>query len=288
MDRLDQVVDAEAFDDAPGAADVSAETPDAEERPEPDNRIEPTPGEQARADALIAMAERAATTLGDDVIATADRAHLLVTIEAGTRSGVADSTSRLDHGPALAYKTACRLGCEGTMAVLIKDEDGNPLHLGDTTPTVSRRQKRALLARDKGCRFPGCGARRYLHAHHIVHWSRGGPTCISNLVLVCGRHHRLVHEGGFDVTGTNGNVTFIRPDGTPIDKLPPRLSGDGDAIVEQNTQLGLAMTADTPGSLSNGERLDRGLASDWLWLLLHPESVLGAAPAALNPAAVLP
>ena len=264
-------------------ADVSAETP-----VEPDNRIEPSPGERARASALVAMARRAATTLGDDVVATADRAHLLITVDARSVAAVSSGACHLEHGPALAVETACRLGCEGTMAVLVNDAVGNPLHLGDTTPTVSRRQKRALLARDHHCRFPGCGRRRYLHAHHIVHWSRGGRTCISNLVLVCSRHHRLVHEGGFGVSGTSGNVVFTRPDGTPIEQVPPGVVGDGATVVAQNTQLGLTITADTPGSLSNGERLDRGLASDWLWLLLHPETVLGPRPAPLDPATVLP
>jgi hypothetical protein len=124
----------------------------------------------------------------------------------------------------LAPSTVCELGCDATIAVLVEDGEGNPLHLGDTTPTVSRRQKRALLARDKGCRFPGCGGRRYLHAHHIVHWIHGGPTCVSNVALLCGRHHRAVHRRGFGVTGSNGELTFTRPDDTIIQPAPQQVA----------------------------------------------------------------
>ena len=273
----------------PEPVPVSAETPTAVSEPntqEPDNAIEPSPGEQARADALIAMAHRAATTLGEDTIAAADRAHLLISLDAATVFGDETGACHLTHGPALAFETACRLGCEGTMAVLIRDSTGNPLHLGDTTPTVTRRQKRALMARDKECRFPGCGARRYLHAHHIIHWIKGGKTCISNLMLLCGRHHRLVHEGGFTVTGRDGHVAFARPDAdhTPIPAHPPT-TGDPTAIVDDNTRAGLTIDADTTGSRSNGERYDRGFASDVLWCLLHPEYILGTRPAPRGTAA---
>ena len=71
-----------------------------------------------------------------------------------------------------------------------------------------RRLRRALRCRDRGCRFPGCGHRRFLHAHHIVHWSAGGKTSFTNLILLCGRHHRLVHEGG-DRVETPSDHVFV-------------------------------------------------------------------------------
>jgi hypothetical protein len=83
-----------------------------------------------------------------------------------------------------------------------------------------------------------------------------------------------VHEGGFSVTGTNGQLTFTDRDGNVIPGQP-KLAGDADALVADNVALDLTVTADTPGSRSNGERYDKGLVSDVLWCLLHPEYILG-------------
>ena len=272
LDDLEKVVVAEDPDAKAGPVDVSAETADATPEPdiEPDNTLEASPGEKARADALVAMARRAATTLDDDASVAHDRAHLLIHVDADALFGFHDGRSHLEHGPALARSTVCELGCDATIAVLVEDDKGNPLHLGDTTPTVSRRQKRALLARDKGCRFPGCRARRYLHAHHIVHWIRGGATCVPNLALLCGRHHRAVHRRGFGVTGTNGDLTFTRPDGTIIQPVPEQ-RGDGEAVVVENQRLGLDITAETTRSLSNGERYDHAAVCDALLCILRPD-----------------
>jgi len=267
LDLLEDLIRLDDLDDlvAAEAAEVKAEP-----EPEPENMVEPSPGEQARADALVTMARRAATTIDDEATVTSDRAHLLIHVDADTLFGGGDGRSHLEQGPALARSTVCELGCDATMAVLVEDGIGNPLHLGDTTPTVSRRQKRALLARDRGCRFPGCRARRYLHAHHIVHWIRGGPTCVSNLVLLCGRHHRAVHRRGFGVTGSNGDLAFTRPDGTMIQTAPAQ-HGDPTAMVAENERLGLEITAETTRSLSNGERYDHAAVCDALLCLLHPE-----------------
>jgi hypothetical protein len=62
--------------------------------------------------------------------------------------------------------------------------------------------------------FPGCGRIRWLKAHHIVHWTRGGRTDLDNLVLVCHAHHRLVHEGGWSIRGAPGReLRFLDPRG---------------------------------------------------------------------------
>ncbi|MGH2698855.1 MAG: HNH endonuclease signature motif containing protein, partial [Actinomycetota bacterium] len=72
-----------------------------------------------------------------------------------------------------------------------------------------------LRRRDRGCTFPGCDARWFLHTHHIWHWGRGGPTDLDNLVLACTSHHKLVHEYGWDVRlGPNDVATWFKPDGT--------------------------------------------------------------------------
>ena len=69
--------------------------------------------------------------------------------------------------------------------------------------------RRALIARDGGCRFPGCTSHKFCDGHHIAHWQNGGETSLDNLVLLCRHHHRLVHEGGFNCRKSNGEVVFV-------------------------------------------------------------------------------
>ena len=99
--------------------------------------------------------------------------------------------------------------------------DGNVLDVGRKTRTIPSAIRRALSARDTRCQFPGCSARR-CDAHHIEHWVDGGPTSLDNLVLLCRRHHRLVHEGGFTLERrAAGTVTFFYPDGCELRLVPP-------------------------------------------------------------------
>jgi hypothetical protein len=78
------------------------------------------------------------------------------------------------------------------------------------TPTAALR--RVLKERDQGCRWPGCGRRHRLHAHHIVEYSENGLTVSTNLIMLCSRHHPLLHRHGWTITGDpNGKVTFNRP-----------------------------------------------------------------------------
>jgi hypothetical protein len=97
---------------------------------------------------------------------------------------------------------------------------GTVLDVGRKTRTVPPSIRRALLARDRTCRFPGCTSRR-CDAHHIEHWLDGGPTSLVNLVLLCRRHHRSVHEGLIDVrVCANGALAFIRADGLVLQPAP--------------------------------------------------------------------
>ena len=102
--------------------------------------------------------------------------------------------------------------------VLTEDELGEPLSIGRKTRLIPKAIERALHARDHGCcRFPGCGNRRYLHSHHVEHWSNGGETSLNNLMLLCTKHHTLVHEGGFRIEQDFRNRWyFLRPDGIAV------------------------------------------------------------------------
>ena len=97
---------------------------------------------------------------------------------------------------------------------------GTVLDVGRKTRTIPPGIRRALLARDTRCRFPGCSARR-CDAHHVVRWIDGGGTCLENLVLLCRRHHRAVHEGGFTLAQhPDGSLIVHRPDGRLLEVAP--------------------------------------------------------------------
>ena len=103
---------------------------------------------------------------------------------------------------------------------LAHDHTGRIVGVGRRTRTVPPSLRRALEARDRGCRFPGCGL-RFTDAHHVKHWADGGDTNLANLVLLCRRHHRAVHEGGARVCiGKEQQVVFFTPKGRALADAP--------------------------------------------------------------------
>ena len=122
--------------------------------------------------------------------------------------------------------------------------------------------RRALDDRDEGrCRFPGCENHRWVDAHHIVHWARGGETKLDNLMLLCGHHHRLVHEGGFGVTRKgDGSLVFRRPDGRVVPSVPSPSRGNCAELQSRNREAGLDITPRASMPLGRGEPFDRELA----------------------------
>ena len=108
----------------------------------------------------------------------------------------------------VAAETARRLACDAALVEMQHGPAGEILDVGRRTRTISPALRRALAARDRQCRFPGCQNRR-CDAHHVEHWADGGATRLDNLVLLCRRHHRVVHEEGFRITtrcGGRGGV----------------------------------------------------------------------------------
>lgn len=128
--------------------------------------------------------------------------------------------SALAHGKGragLPIESVKRLGCDGSIILVVEDRQGNPLNVGRQTRTISTALRRALEARDRHCRFPGCRHKRFLEVHHIVHWADGGETSLDNTLLLCTQHHRLEHEGGFRIERDYlGSWYFVRPDGRGV------------------------------------------------------------------------
>ncbi|MCV7164169.1 DUF222 domain-containing protein, partial [Mycobacterium stomatepiae] len=121
----------------------------------------------------------------------------------------------LHVGPLLTDAQRHYLTCDATGEVWF-ERDGEVIGAGRTTRVISRRLRRALEHRDRTCVVPGCGATRGLHAHHLQHWEDGGPTELSNLVLVCPYHHRAHHRGLITLTGPANDLTITDEDGQPL------------------------------------------------------------------------
>ena len=130
----------------------------------------------------------------------------------------------------LTPTAASRLACDTAVRRLLVDPNGIPLDLGREVRVFTGAQRRALAARDGGCRFPGCG-RPEVHtdAHHLIPWADGGPSDLVNGLLLCRHHHRTVHEGGWTIhpahpdDGANGTLTFHGPDGQRLISTLPTL-----------------------------------------------------------------
>jgi len=165
---------------------------------------------QQQADALVAMAK--AYLGGDGQAADGSSENYQVTVHVD-RSALTEGKGR----SGLPIESVRRIACDAERILLVEDENGEPLSVGRKTRVVPVAIKRALWARDKSCRFPGCGHTRFVDAHHIRHWSAGGETSLKNLMLLCTQHHRLVHEGGFAIEKDYRDRWFFkRPDGRAV------------------------------------------------------------------------
>jgi Domain of unknown function (DUF222)/HNH endonuclease len=173
-----------------------------------------------RADALVAMASCEIACDQD-----ADRATVVVHAELGALCGDAGGCE-IEGGPVINPETARRLSCDARLQLVLHDEEGEAVGIGRVSRTAPPWLLRQLRFRDRGCTFPGCESKRFLHAHHIEHWGRGGPTDLDNLVLVCTLHHKLVHEYGWRVElDLPGAPSWSRPTGRRFDPGLPTPQG---------------------------------------------------------------
>ena len=195
----------------------------------------------------------------------AERYQVVVHADLETLSAAGgNGLSHIEHGPSLCPETVRRIACDASLIELETDARGNPLNIGRKTRTIPPSMRRALEHRDQGCRFPGCTDRRYVDAHHIHHWADGGETSTQNLVLLCGHHHRLIHEGGFKVIRRDdGKLLFFTPNDVWIPEVVAQTipDTDVDTIVRG---IGVDVSAGTLLPKWHGERMDMGMAVDGL------------------------
>lgn len=172
---------------------------------------------QRRADALV---EACRSVLDGRVPVTrgGERPHISVVVSLEALSSITlgsfDPIScaggpRCDaaHLGPVSPETALRWACDAGISRVITGARGEPLEVGRQRRTVTGAQRRAIVVRDCGCRFPGCDRPpAWCVPHHLRHWADGGPTDLDNLLLLCHRHHRMVHEGqwGIELDGEGG------------------------------------------------------------------------------------
>ncbi len=259
-------------------------------------------GEITNAEALTAMAE-ALLANGSAGSNSADRHKVIVHVDqealaasatpaAGARHQSADapneggsaeppsefegSVSRIEDGPPIARETARRLACDASI-IEMRTIDGEPLSVGRARRTVPPAIRRALARRDGRCRYPGCTNHLYVDAHHIHHWADGGETSVENLILLCRRHHRLLHEGAYSLVQSrsrpqgscaanpaerrktvsgDGEVRFVRPNGIVIEPAPAVPRSHPSEIINANRASGVDPGAMALNARYRGQRLD--------------------------------
>jgi hypothetical protein len=204
---------------------------------------------QRRADAIGLIAERAlAAGFGadDETISgtQAERYQVLVHVDPDTLAADAEpALAELEDGTRVSAETSRRLACDASLVRITQAANGEVLDVGRKSRTVSSPLRRALEVRDRGCRFPHCGS-RFTDAHHVKHWADGGETSLENCLLLCGHHHRLVHEEGWRIDWWGvGRAVFTSPRGeTCFDggwKPPPLPELPVEALIESNRLLGI-------------------------------------------------
>ena len=281
-------------------ADVSAETSAAVE----------TPRSARRADALGLLAE-SFLAHGAAPLNGGERQQIVVHVDQAVLRRHAAGRCEIEEGPSIAAETARRLGCDASIITIVENEDGEPLDVGRRTRSIPAALRRAMTARDRGCRFPGCTHTRYVDGHHAHHWADGGETKLSNLVSLCRFHHRQVHEGQIVVQRLDdGAWRFVRPDGQGLVSTahghtqpfgldpaadPVRRSGpelftvhragcDGTELAAAHFAQGLAIDPGTAATRWRGERMDHSYAIGMLMQRTERTATLrGCAPACGDP-----
>jgi hypothetical protein len=236
--------------------EVSAETPARAVVPRPDALVQV-------AESFLAHGQASGTG--------GDRYQIFIHVEQDPLAPDGTLAATLEDGTRVSAETFRRIACDASLVQVSRDAAGNLLDIGRRTRSVPSALRRALWSRDRGCRFPSCTNTRHVHAHHVDHWAHGGETSLHNLVLLCGTHHRQLHEGGIRVNRTaGGGLVFRDRDGRVIDGVPEaaEVRGDALALIERWTRAtGVEIDAETNLNDWDGSPVDYdaavGAAGAW-------------------------
>jgi Domain of unknown function (DUF222) len=181
---------------------------------DPPSDDDPQPISQRNAAALVRICEVAIAHLGD-----VERPKAAVTFVIDWPTLTDGELGRCDGaftGP-INPEEIRELLCDCSVSRVVTGPKGEPLDVGRSRRTPPPPMHRALDVRDEGCRFPGCNRPPgWCDAHHVVHWTKGGHTKLDNLVLLCDRHHHVVHQPGWSVELDGDDFRARRPDGTEV------------------------------------------------------------------------
>lgn len=249
---IDAHVEAEWRDQQGRSADADDAEGDGDETPR-----DPRPMCQRRADGLVELASTGLAA-GPTPCVGGERHQVILHVAAHQLALPRPGQARPDTGvcavengfgfSVLPVDTARRLACDAAVTTVLLDGLNRPLGVGRTTKQPPRWIRRALRQRDGGCAYPGCAATRWVHAHHIWHWIDGGPTNLDNLILLCPRHHRLLHEGGYTIRHDpkTEHMTFHRPDGRTVMR-PPQAATAADR-ARAGPRAGIPLRARSGGA----------------------------------------
>jgi len=249
--------DTGASSESEAEPDVSAETCDGREHADAEDvsaetHSEESPDEPAgydwaagRADGFVEVC-RSTLTKG---LATSDKepavSVMLHVDEQVLANPSAEGCSYIEEVGGISPHTARRLACDAGIFPLMYRLDGQVEAQGKTR-SIPGRMRQAILARDQGCRWPGCPQHRFVDVHHIVFWSNGGKTTPSNLVSLCKFHHRLVHEGGYRLEmDSSGRVQAWTPDGIEIPVIAQSFPRSKTSLAEQHSRAGMTIDENT-------------------------------------------
>ena len=178
-------------------------------------------------DALVAVARGYLSGNGGEKQAKSDNYQVVVHVDA---AALQDKGGKSD----LPVESVRRIACDADLVAVTRDAKGNLLNLGRKHRVVSPQLKRALLARDKCCTYPSCSHEQFLEAHHVMHWADGGETSLENTTMICSRHHRLLHEGGFTIhKNFAGEWYFRTAEGKVLPEAPVYKPVDYDSTRDE-------------------------------------------------------
>ena len=168
--------------------------------------------EQRQADALVEMSMQALDS-GQLPHSASQRPHLQVTTTLETLCGKPGApAAEMEFSEPISWKTVQRLACDASISRVIFGEGSVIVDAGRARRVVSGATRRVLNARDQHCQWPGCERpATWSAAHHLVHWTQGGSTDLSNLIVLCHRHHWAVHEGGWNLARASDNRLLVIP-----------------------------------------------------------------------------